>query len=456
MNKYSQSVNISKTLIFYLFLLGVCLIPYDKLPFLDYSTYSPSAIFPFLGAFFWLMITKHKIDKNDFWLILFCFISIIHSLLSGIVHQNLIVALKHIVTLIVGTSIFFTVRYVFTELLHKNESRIFENILFLSLIIPIFLGYVQLINQLGFANNFATQLTSLFAKNVYEGRIQMVSSEPSWATIHLLTLGVIVFVLKSRGKKFLYLFVFMLILFVSIFSLYGYGVIIMSFILFGLLATSIKNRFKIIVIIVSSLIIIFFFIPWVLQIFDIYGYYVSRFDYRYLFSSEFLREDGSAFVRIVFPLIGVMQFLDNPFGTGGGFYYINFAQYLEKYFSYGLVFPEVVYNTFVNPENANPRNLYVKLLSEEGIVNTSIFLIFLVGVLKKCRENYSKYAFCLAVSLLVNFDSYAFVDFWFLLAVASSGYLDNVKGKDERQCELLLMQENSQKIKQELETISRI
>lgn len=406
-----------RTAFLYLFLLSIFLITYDKLPFLNYSSYSPSAIFPIFLAFILLFFFGYQHQKYDNWLILFLFISTIHSLFSGVYYGNIATSVKHIFTLIIGFSTFIVFRYAF---LKKKDDKLFERIFVISLIIPVTLGFLQLLNQIGLNLNLVNTLTSVFSVNIYERRIQLTSSEPSWAVMHLLSLGVMILFISRKKSKLL--FSAMVILFFASLSTLGFGVLAFSFLLYALITK--KYRMKMFLLLGIILTVVFVLIPNIIDIFGIQGYYVRRFDPRYLFSHEFLATDGSGFVRIVFPLIGFLQFLDNPFGYGGGFYYVHFTEYLMNHFSFGMHFPEVQYNAFIYPENAASRNLLSKLLSEEGIINLIFFVAFLIGVYKQCKSNYSKFVFCLAISLLLNFDSYAFVDFWMLMGVVASGYFN--------------------------------
>ncbi len=416
-NVKTKSILIIRTLILILFLISICLISFDKLPFLHYSSYSPSSIFTFFGAFVLILILGYKVESYDKWLIIFLCISIIHSIISGIYYNNIEKSLNHIVTLLVGFSIFITVRYAFKN--KEAQSNLYENILIVSMFVPLLLGYLQLLNQLGFHISFINRLTSIFAYKVYEGRIQMGSSEPSWAAVHLLTIGaILLFRLKGKLLKSIVVFL-MSILFIMTFSSYGYGVLLLSLIVFGLINK--KSRLKVFLILIITLLLVFFIVPLILDIFNVNSYFNQRFDFSYIFSQEFLKSDASGFIRIIFPIIGLLEFINFPLGYGGGFYYIHFNDYLVKYFSYGLNFEEVKENYLV-PGTATARNLFSKILSEEGIVQFIIFIMFLKGLFQKATTSYGKYVLCLAIAFLANFDTYAFVNFWFLLGVVSSGY----------------------------------
>ncbi|WP_394548799.1 O-antigen ligase family protein [Priestia aryabhattai] len=419
-----------RTLILWLFLVGISLITYDKLPFLNYSSYSPSAIFPFFAAFLFILLIGYKVERYDKWLIIFMIISTIHSLIAGAIYNDYNSSFTHIFTLIIGFSTFVVIRFAF---LNKSDNRLYERAIFLSLIIPISLGFLQMINTFGFNIGFIYQITHVFAAHLFQGRIQLTSSEPSWAVMHLLALGSLVLFMSRRTK---FTFTAMVILFFMSFSALGYGVLFFSFFLFGLITK--KHRGKVFVFMGVLIALVFILVPFLINVFDIQDYYIRRFDYRYLFSREFLATDASGFVRIVYPLIGWIQFIEFPLGHGGGFFYTHFREVITNHFLYGLSF-ESVQADYDAVQNTNARNLWMKLLSEEGIINLPFFILFLIGVFKKCKSNLSRYVFCLAISLLLNFDSYALVDFWLLLAVAASGYLDKREAKSIQKTRRLVL-----------------
>ena len=417
-NNKSIEYKALQTIILWMFLVSISLITYDKLPFLHYSSYSPSSIFTFFGAFALVLVIGYNYQYYDKWLIIFITISVIHSLASGIYYDDIGSSFQHIVTLAVGISIFIAVRYAF---MFKKKNRLYENVLLLSLLWPLTLGYLQLLKQMGLGLSFVDRITAFFAQTVYIGRVQMASSEPSWAVMHLLTIGVIL-LFNAKGRPFLKLIlVAMSFLFLMIFSSFGYGVLFLSFILFGLITK--RYRFKMLVVLSIAWVIVFFVVPWLLDVFNVQGYYSQRFNYKYIFSQEFLASDASGFIRIVFPIIGLYQFIHFPFGYGGGFYYVHFNEYLLQHFAYGLQFDEVTLN-FTQAGTATARNFFSKILSEEGIFQFVFFILFLKGIYRQCKTGYGKYVFCLALAFLSNFDTYAFVNFWILMGIISSGYFN--------------------------------
>jgi hypothetical protein len=426
-----KNERIINTAILILFLISISLITYDNLPFLHYSSYSPSSIFTFLIAFILTITVGFKYQPYDKWLITFIAISIIHSLVSGVYYDDVVTSIKHIITLLVGLSVFTVVRFSFIK--KKQNNRLFENVLMLSMLIPLLTGYMQLLSQMGANVSVIRTITSFFVVQVYDGRIQMASSEPSWASIHLLTIFVIILFKKAGRFRKIFLASTGLLFFLT-FSSFGYGVLLFSFVLYGLITR--KYRFKMLALIAVTIFVIFIIVPWTLNYFNVNSYFNQRFNLNYLLSSDFLASDASGFVRIVFPVIGLLEFLGFPFGYGGGFYHIHFKQYLMEYFSYGLVHEEVMGN--ITGGHANPMNFFAKILSEEGLISFILMVLFLRGIFKQCKSNYSKYIFCLALSFLLNFDSYAFVNFWFLIGIIASGYFNgdrdaNLSFEDEEQ-----------------------
>jgi hypothetical protein len=413
-------------IIYFLFLLGVALITFEGLPFARFSNYSPISIFPLFAGFMLALIKGIKLKKVDILFFLFCFYSISHSLIMAMIYNDISSSIKHIITIIIGFSIYIFSFYVTEKYLpfDKNINR-FTTSLYIAFTIPVIIGLLQLMSQLNITNDSINNITTLFVKVVYNNRIQMLSSEPSWAIIHILTaLILFIFINMYNGKKTSIMVICLGILFILSFSAFGYGVVVFALLLFMILQN--KNRLKTFFAALIVLFVVFTILPFMIETFNIQGYYTHRFQLDELSISNLLERDESFFVRIIFPVIGVIQFINFPiFGVGGGFYYVEFANMMIKYFPYALDMAEVNTNVFVNPEAANPRNLFSKILSEEGILGGILFFSFLIVLYNKyAKNNYSKLVFCLAISFTLNFDSYALVDFWLLIGLLRGGFFE--------------------------------
>ena len=162
-----------------------------------------------------------------------------------------------------------------------------------------------------------------------------------------------------------------------------------------------------------------------LEALHVSGYFTDRFQFNF---SHMVKADNSFFIRVFFPAIGFLEFAQHPiFGVGGGFYYRDFAGLLLKHFSDGLAFTEVSDLVFNRPEMATSRNLLAKVFAEEGLVGAILLIGFMATVLRSAGANpYAKFAFALCVSLVMNFDSYSFVNFWLLIGFIRGGFFDGL------------------------------
>ncbi|MFC7393007.1 O-antigen ligase family protein [Scopulibacillus cellulosilyticus] len=368
-------------------------------------------------------------------MILFAFYSSLHSLFTVFQNGEVANTIAHVATLVIGLCVYFSSTY-YGELFQELKYyRTFLISLILAFVPLIILGDLQLINQFSGKLSFVNNITSFFAQNVYDKRIQGVSGEPSWAMLHILT-GLVLFLFFLRGKKSLFILtviINLIILFVCSFSFYGYLVLGFSLILYMIFTKKVKNLF------LGVLILLVLFIGLKLILLDsgISNYSINRFSKLSNITSfkDVLFLDGSFFVRITFPLIGFIEFIRHPiFGLGGGNSYLEFKQILLSYFPEGIKYPEVYFNAFINNKVFTPRNLFSKILAEEGIIGITLFLGFLITFYKKfCKGNISVFTFFLVIAIFLNFDSYATIDCWLLLGLIKSGFFDrglNVERKN--------------------------
>lgn len=404
------------TIVIYLFMLGLLLLTYDRLPFFAYSNYAPSSIIAFVPAALLLLLKGATVDKDDVLLLVFAFLSIAHSLISAMIFDDFFAFIKHSIALITGLSVFFVSKYAFTL---KEIKQKYIKIMLYSYTLPLLMGLMQIFNQFGLGIGYITEITSLFVTRNYVNRIQLLSGEPSWAAVHLMFLLVFLLFLNVNVEyKGLFIVISLVLLFLT-FSAYTYMTLFFSYLIFILVSGGIREKFKMIAAVFFTLVVVFGVTHGIINMFNIDDYYVNRFNLTHIMNNNLLRTDGSIFVRVVFPIIGILEFIDWPIGYGGGFYYVKATDYLMENYSYGLEHEEVQRYAYTN--TMTPMSLYSRLLAEEGLVAV-LFFVFLYNLLKKCKSNREKYIWSIMVSLLLNFASYAFVDFWILAAALSSKF----------------------------------
>ncbi|WP_190866583.1 O-antigen ligase family protein [Paenibacillus arenilitoris] len=409
-----------RNLVIALFLLSLMLLTYDSLPYIPFSVYRPVSMFPMFLASVLLLLTDFRFKKGDVFLLLFVMYSIGHSLIAAMTNGDIGSSASHIVTLLFGLSMYRVTVYVAEQA--RKDPDVLKGIaksIAIGFIPPLAAGFLQLVDSFFIRSGFSGVFTGLFAEKVYLRRIQMLSGEPSWAAIHMLSGGLIMFFLYKRGfRKQLLLFVATMSLMVLSFSAYAYSVLLTALVIY-VLATN-KNRGKMLAVLAVCAFVVVVGVPYLIETFRISGYFTQRFQFDF---NQLINNDNSFFIRTVFPAIGFLEFARHPiFGVGGGFYYTEFASLLQQHFSSGLKFTEVYDLVFNKPDAATSRNLVSKVFAEEGLIGVILFGGFLVSIFRSCGANpYSKFAFALCIALVMNFDSYAFLDFWLLFGFIRGG-----------------------------------
>jgi len=412
-----------RELVIALFLLSLAVLTYDSLPYFHFSVYRPLAMFPMFAASFLLLFTGFRFRKGDGLLLAFALYSIGHSLAAAVGYEDMGSSLKHAVTLLFGLSMYRVSTYVAEQT--KDDLALIRRIsacVLIAFVPPLAAGFLQLADALFVRSGFSGAWTGLFSEKVYKGRMQMLSGEPSWAAIHLLTGGLLALYLLRQGvRRHLILLGGIAVLLVLSFSAYAYTVLLTALLIYVL--TTGKHRGRMIVALAACVWIVTVGVPYLLEALRVSGYFTDRFQFDF---ERLMQSDNSFFVRLVFPAIGFMEFAQHPVaGVGGGFYYREFADYVLRHFSEGLGFKEVHDLVFLHPEWATPRNLLSKVFAEEGLIGAALFIGFLISIFRRAGDNpYAKFAAALGVALVMNFDSYAFVNFWLLVGFVRGGFFD--------------------------------
>ncbi|SFB25493.1 O-antigen ligase like membrane protein [Cohnella sp. OV330] len=404
-------------------MFSLAVITYDSLPYFAFSVYRPLAMFPMFAASLLLLFTDFKFRRGDVPLLIFAAYSIGHSLLAS-VGGDMGASLKHAVTLLFGISMYRVSLYIAEQA--RNDPALRRQIavyLLVGFVPPLAAGLLQLADAYLIRSGFSGMLTGLFSEKVYKGRIQLLSGEPSWGGIHLLTGGLLLLYLYKEGYKKITLAPLLgcVVLLVLSFSAYAYSVLLIALLVYVLVANKYRGRMLLALGAIGLVIVVG--VPFLLETLKVSGYFTDRFQFDF---PHLLRADNSFFIRVIFPAIGFMEFWHHPiFGVGGGFYYREFADLLLGHFDYGMKFTEVANLVNDHPEMATSRNMWSKLFAEEGLIGALLFLGFMTAALRSSRRHpFAQFAFALCVSLVMNFDSYSFVNFWLLIGWIRGGFFE--------------------------------
>ena len=264
-------------------------------------------------------------------------------------------------------------------------------------------------------------------------RITGSSAESSWMATHLLLVMPMYWFLVKNGVKRkwnAFLFFIAVISFLGCLSLKGY--LILAFASIAYLFVMAVKRKRIVQLLIGIIVIgIVAFFTWIVlqKIFaDMDAYYAQRIFRLMEIQSfrDFLFVDGSVFIRMGFPIIGLQIFADYPLlGTGAGSFAYMVRDYLLNFYPEALKYEEVWYY-FKTGTNANTA-IYSKLFCEFGLLGAILFLRFYLGSIKcffKLNNKVFVFYGSILTVLLFQQGSYAYVPMWVGLAVAN-----NLQGK---------------------------
>lgn len=438
-----------------LFVLALILIPFEAVPYIFPTTYRPISFIFLLPILFLIIlrtIYKLKLEKTVFYLLLaFIYFSTVSLLITHYYDFQLDGFFDYFVTFAVGLSAFTVFRYKFGEIKQNTDSNDeFVKVIFKYLAI----GYVILvvIGIVEFLSFYTPILPVELKKSINfiiggktSSRLQLTSSEPGWAARQALFGLPILFITKGK-RSFWTIGLFLLFLFT--FSLEGIVVLVLSSALyFAYLFWDRKYiLFKKYIKMSISLILLISLIIFSAQNFFLNknSYYYSRFkkfskiDFSKISYSKAIYVEESVFIRIAYPIIGFLIFIDHPItGVGGGNFRYHFSDYVKEEFPLALKLNYTQVEQQVRGKKDQSKNFYARVMAEFGVMGILLFSIFLRVIIKRLRNSEftnpdtKKYLVLWLIICLVSllqFDSLAYLNFWLMSAfILSLGTLTTVK-----------------------------
>jgi hypothetical protein len=261
-----------------------------------------------------------------------------------------------------------------------------------------------------------------FARKAYP-RVQWLSGEPSWAAMQMIFS--MPFLLYKAQKNLLFKIVFGLsvVVLVLSFSMQGlFTFIIVGFI--GVIVLRPKWIFKMIIALGILLVITLGFYYLASTLYP-RAHFLTRLRRAMNISSliDLVYLDGSVAVRLLYPWIGLVMFRRFPlFGVGVGNYRYFFPNIVRLQFPRLLRVEEVTSN--IRRLNSNPKNIFTRLMGEGGLVGSALFSWFTFKSIKAAWNSVSIHRDWIILILIVvfanmlQFDSYAYVPLWFILALS--------------------------------------
>jgi len=410
-----------------LFIIGLYLMPIDSFPIFPTSNvYRPISFFPIFIYWALTIIQKHKLWRSDVRILILIIIAIIYTFFCGFFwHNSLDGFLKFVLNAFI-CFVFVSATRNFVKNLKMSVPEIleyFSKVLIIASLIPILLGWLQLFSRFNFIpDNIAYSITSFFSYRVNLSRIQWASGEPSmgFRFIAMSFLFILLFYKENLIVKYFFIINFLILLLLSG-STFGYLFILIVLFFYFLLFPKYSKKFFLRLIILLFLGVVLFV--------EIFHYLPDYTTSRLIKIVELLKDlnlnnllalasvDGSTFLRLFNPVIGVIMSIKNyGFGIGGEYYYVQYIEVVKEYFPFAVHFSSVN-KVLIGASIITPKSLYRKIIAEFGLIGISIFLSFLYRIYKRIKKMDSAklaWLFTFMCTMILNTGSYIYIDFIFL------------------------------------------
>lgn len=433
------------------FALGIFLLPYDAFPVMP-STYRPISIVPFFIALLFTLSAEGKSGIKLFgrrqFLVLGFFaltmcIGFFRALMGNIEFDGLF---DTVITLGIGLFVYFCLS---SFLKWKSSSESFEttigwlfHLLSIAYIVPLLVGCLEALSLVGILPASVNATLIHFFGGNQAGRLTLTSFEASWASIHLAIAAFSNLFLYRKGRAAFHLVCFCTATVLFLFTNSMQGILVLGSSLLVYIFWYGKKR-KRLAIVLKWLIVVAVGAVLLMSALRIYfnlsgseAYYATRI-INFTNINNLIHSDGSSFIRIVFPIIGMQMFLSSPvFGVGAGAFAQHLPVYISEFYPWSVRFDEIAW--YINGSmTPSAVCLYTRALGELGIVGSVPFSAFLYSSLK-CVNSLllNGGAFALEAVFLVfflvcsqlQFASFAFLPFWLALSLLDSAdYLDACK-----------------------------
>lgn len=406
-----------------IFEFGVFLIPFENFFFAPSSGWA--TITPIVFFIYILFNIKNIVPKKIlYFFIIGFFISIVNYFIVGL---NFSSTINAYIVLILGIVSFYAFSIYYEK--NKNINKVVK-ILLTSYSISLLCGLLQFIS-IKYGINFIYKIFNMISKRNYMNahRVQFTFTEPSFIGMHLYGVLLPIYLISKEKKILLLMIIFA---FSSLFFGSGLRIILDTIVicLIFLFEFIKKHQTNILLYLLIPILII-----------------IGLFSYKYLYNNNTRfrnlitgGENGDAsaasrFFRINASLKG---YKENPlhfiFGYGVGNstlairdgYDLALLEYTNSFDT------EVLKLKYSYDDNAS-YCLYLRMISEYGILWTILFMLFLLKLYFKSNFKYKLGLFLTFLYLYIQFDSFGFYTLWLLILIlyySSNKVLINKKDVD--------------------------
>lgn len=424
----------------WLFALAIALIPLDSFPLFFIQTENRPMCFLPLFAYICVSIFRlHRFPRQILWVVLLVIYGNLVAVANGVFRfYTLDFLSKSVFTSVITIITFLAALQFFQQVLQRHSyadvALAVTAALLYGCILHLIVGYLQILGMLSILPLSLTQrITMLFSYRGIAIRLQGISGEPAQGGRYL---AVAFFMIRHFRDRFPRSGIWQVLIAVAmIFS--GSALVYLSVLLIlvgrpfvsflslrrNQLRRNTGNRF---IVIVPVIIIIAVgasqFLPaYTIDRLESLGRIFTSFPGSF---GAIIRADGSLFLRIINPWIGLtMPFRGYPMGTGFETYHLAYRHIIPESFSYAMNYYSVA-KTLEGASIITPKSMYAKYAAEMGIIGYIAVLWYLftgyVTVRYSTNENTRKLnvlLFVMSAVIILNRDSYFYFNFVLILVL---------------------------------------
>lgn len=301
-------------------------------------------------------------------------------------------------------------------------------------VIPLIVGLLEALSLYGVLPIEVNQaLIAVFGGN-QTNRLCLTSFEASWASVHLLIAFAVYLYLSRNNVRWMACCIVALLLFVVAQSAQGVIVLCLSVLCAAAYAAITRRRIKVFILSVAAVAAVVCGVWVYAKVSYANGntaYYISRIA-NFASVDKLISNDASVFVRLLFPLFGLLLFFKSPLiGYGAGGFERLIPGHLRENYAWARRLEEI--RRYMDGElTPSATCLYTKVLTETGILGGIPFFYFLASELRNAfglirqLENDVPVVLLYSIVLfnMLQFASYAYVPLWLLLSLAEASTED--------------------------------
>ena len=392
-------------------------IPFDSFPIIGTSVYRPLSALPLIAIFLISLHSKKTINLKKNTAIIFL-IALLITFIKSYLYNDYGGAIKFTVEVIFILISIISIQFIFRH--YESRELFFSDLKKaskISIITILIISYIQLFSRFSPSlQPFAEFINSIVSYRYDISRVQFLSGEPSMGVRMLVFMLCLNFISNNgRVPKFFLLMSLILILMSG--STFGVFFVLL-FVAFYLIIT-INNTYRLLknILVFSLFSIILIFIT--LNVSPYLSPYAQSKISKIFEITEALnvatiisisKSDGSLFLRLFNPIIGLMIFWDNfLIGVGGEHFSILYMDYVKQYFPYASKH-DTIFNHYKYGLDITPKSFYSKILSEFGLIGFLVFLNYAIRAFNKSKTDYRfKILFAFLITLMINYDSYIYL-----------------------------------------------